>query len=68
MLNVPHAVGKSSEEIPALTDWMDGWSWGKERSCINQDFAELGLGVSLIGEVRNSPIRASSSRGVYGWE
>ena len=68
VLNVPHAVGKSSEETPALTDWIVGWLQGKERYCINQNFDELGFGVSPMGEVKNGPIRASSSTEVYGWE
>lgn len=59
----PHDVGKSSESMPALTDWRAELLRGNDTSWISRKDDECGLGTRPRGEVRKGPISPSSSSG-----
>src|ERR1700722_1197752 len=64
-LNFPQAVGKSSEFTPAFTEGISEFPLGYERSWIIRNKSEWGFGINPRGDVRNGPIRPSSSSGEY---
>ena len=67
-VKVPHAVGKSSEQISEFIDGRRGSRRGYERSCIMRNLDECGLGTKPSGDVAKGPIMASRAAGEKGAE